>query len=166
MMNNLWMCVWVRSNVSEESKQQNSEMSEQLKLRTQENSAMRLEVEDLRKRLEIADLMLQQVRWDTDKNIPPYITHLSPPPSAGLDPHCPRCLHGVKMVRWWLGCQRPRRWMGNSHWVIWVGGMPHSECNTFEISGPLGTMLQVQWFCCRCCHFYIVARDVGFSVLL
>ena len=62
MMNNLWMCVWVRSNVSEESKQQNSEMSEQLKLRTQENSAMRLEVEDLRKRLEIADLMLQQVR--------------------------------------------------------------------------------------------------------
>ena len=61
-MNNLCMCVWVRSNVSEESKQQNSEMSEQLKLRTQENSAMRLEVEDLRKRLEIADLMLQQVR--------------------------------------------------------------------------------------------------------
>lgn len=55
------MCVWVRSNVSEESKQQNSEMSEQLKLRTQENSAMRLELEDLRKRLEIADLMLQQV---------------------------------------------------------------------------------------------------------
>lgn len=60
-MNNLCMCVWVRSNVSEESKQQNSEMSEQLKLRTQENSAMRLELEDLRKRLEIADLMLQQV---------------------------------------------------------------------------------------------------------
>lgn len=68
--------------------------------------------------------------------------------------------------RWRLGCQRPRRWMGNSHWVIWVGRMPHSECNTFEITGPLGTMLQIQWFCCRCCHFYIVARDVGFSVLL
>lgn len=68
--------------------------------------------------------------------------------------------------RWWLGCQRPCRWMGDSHWVIWVGGMPRSECNTFEISGPLGTMLQVQWFCCCCCHFYIVAHDVGFSVLL
>lgn len=73
----------------------------------------------------------------------------------------PRSIDG----RWWLGCQRPHRWMGNSHWVIWVGGMSHSECNTFEISGPLGTMLQVQWFCC-CCHFYIVAHDVDFSVLL
>ncbi|KAM8743373.1 golgin subfamily A member 2 isoform 1-T1 [Acanthopagrus schlegelii] len=54
------------NNVSEESKQQNSEMSEQLKLRTQENSAMRLEVEDLRKRLEIADLMLQQCSNQSD----------------------------------------------------------------------------------------------------
>lgn len=54
--------VWVHSNVSEESKQQNSELSEQLKLGTRENGAMRLEVEDLRKRLEIADLMLQQVQ--------------------------------------------------------------------------------------------------------
>lgn len=56
------MCVCVCSNLSEESKQQSSELSEQLKLSTQENGAMRLEVEDLRKRLEIADLMLQQVR--------------------------------------------------------------------------------------------------------
>lgn len=53
------------SNLSEESKQQNSELSEQLKLSTQENGAMRLEVEDLRKRLEIADLMLQQVHLNT-----------------------------------------------------------------------------------------------------
>lgn len=68
--------------------------------------------------------------------------------------------------RWWFGCQRPHRWMGNSHWVNCVGGMPHSECNTFEISGPLETMLQIQWFCCGCSHFYIVAHDVGFSVLL
>lgn len=81
------------------------------------------------------------------------------PPLSSLPPRS-------KDGRWWLGCQRPHRWMGNSHWVIWVGGMPHSECNTFEISGPLGTMLQMQWFSCRCCHFYIVAHDVGFSVLL
>ncbi len=60
MINNLRVCVC--SNFSEESKQQSSELSEQLKLSTQENGAMRLEVEDLRKRLEIADLMLQQVR--------------------------------------------------------------------------------------------------------
>ncbi|XP_029371813.1 golgin subfamily A member 2 isoform X2 [Echeneis naucrates] len=54
------------SNLSEESKQQNSELSEQLKLSTQENGAMRLELEDLRKRLEIADLMLQQCSSQSD----------------------------------------------------------------------------------------------------
>lgn len=61
MMNNLCKCVYVCSNLSEELKQQSSELSEQLKLNTQENGAMRLELEELRKRLEIADLMLQQV---------------------------------------------------------------------------------------------------------
>ncbi|XP_036972722.1 golgin subfamily A member 2 isoform X1 [Acanthopagrus latus] len=63
---NLRLEMFRLNNVSEESKQQNSEMSEQLKLRTQENSAMRLEVEDLRKRLEIADLMLQQCSNQSD----------------------------------------------------------------------------------------------------
>uniref|UniRef100_A0A8C3FZU0 Golgin A2 n=1 Tax=Cyclopterus lumpus TaxID=8103 RepID=A0A8C3FZU0_CYCLU len=53
-------------NLSEESKQQKSELSEQIKLSTQENGAMRLEVEDLRKRLEIADLMLQQCSNQSD----------------------------------------------------------------------------------------------------
>lgn len=55
------MCVCTRSNLSEESKQQNSELSEQLKLSVQANCAMKLELEDLQKRLEITDLMLQQV---------------------------------------------------------------------------------------------------------
>uniref|UniRef100_A0A671V0U2 Golgin A2 n=1 Tax=Sparus aurata TaxID=8175 RepID=A0A671V0U2_SPAAU len=63
---NLRLEMFRLNNVSEESKQQNSEMSEQLKLRTQENSAMRLELEDLRKRLEIADLMLQQCSNQSD----------------------------------------------------------------------------------------------------
>ncbi|KAK5878900.1 hypothetical protein CesoFtcFv8_024264 [Champsocephalus esox] len=54
------------NNLSEESKQQGSELSEQIKLRTQENGAMRLELEDLRKRLEIADLMLQQCSSQSD----------------------------------------------------------------------------------------------------
>lgn len=54
-------CSCVCSNLSEESKQQNSELSEQLKLSAHSNRAMKLELEDLRKRLEIADLMLQQV---------------------------------------------------------------------------------------------------------
>ncbi|TKS84409.1 Golgin subfamily A member 2 130 kDa cis-Golgi matrix protein [Collichthys lucidus] len=63
---NLRLEMFRLNNLSDESKQQNSEMSEQLKLSTQENGAMRLEVEDLRKRLEIADLMLQQCSSQSD----------------------------------------------------------------------------------------------------
>ncbi|XP_060918081.1 golgin subfamily A member 2 isoform X2 [Labrus mixtus] len=54
------------SNLSEESKQQSSELSEQLKLRSEENVAMRLELEELQKRLEMADLMLQQCTNQSD----------------------------------------------------------------------------------------------------
>ncbi|XP_029024312.1 golgin subfamily A member 2 isoform X2 [Betta splendens] len=54
------------NNLSDESKQQSSELTEQLKLKTQENGVMRFEVEDLRKRLEIADLMLQQCSSQSD----------------------------------------------------------------------------------------------------
>lgn len=50
------------SNLSEESRQQSSELSEQLKLRVNENNALKQEVDELRKRLEMADDMLQQVR--------------------------------------------------------------------------------------------------------
>ncbi|XP_050967099.1 LOW QUALITY PROTEIN: golgin subfamily A member 2 [Labeo rohita] len=48
------------NNLSEESRQQSSELSEQLKLRVNENSALKQEVDELRKRLEMADVMLQQ----------------------------------------------------------------------------------------------------------
>ncbi|XP_067262416.1 golgin subfamily A member 2 isoform X8 [Chanodichthys erythropterus] len=48
------------NNLSEESRQQSSELSEQLKLRVNENNALKQEVDDLRKRLEMADDMLQQ----------------------------------------------------------------------------------------------------------
>uniref|UniRef100_A0A8C2KDV4 Golgin A2 n=1 Tax=Cyprinus carpio TaxID=7962 RepID=A0A8C2KDV4_CYPCA len=44
----------------EETRQQSSELSEQLKLRGNENSALKQEVDELRKRLEMADSMLQQ----------------------------------------------------------------------------------------------------------
>lgn len=53
---------YVNSNMSEESKQQNSELSEQVKQSTEENGVLRLELDELRKRLEIAGLMLQQVQ--------------------------------------------------------------------------------------------------------
>uniref|UniRef100_A0A673GIA4 Golgin subfamily A member 2-like n=1 Tax=Sinocyclocheilus rhinocerous TaxID=307959 RepID=A0A673GIA4_9TELE len=48
------------SNVSEESRQQSSELSEHLKLRVNENNGLKQEVDELRKRLEMADSMLQQ----------------------------------------------------------------------------------------------------------
>lgn len=55
-------CLNIYSNVSDETKQQNSELSEQLKLSNEGKEALKFEVEDLRKRLELADLMLQQVQ--------------------------------------------------------------------------------------------------------
>lgn len=58
--------------MSEERRQQSSELSEQLKLRVSENSAMRLDLDELRKRLEMADVMLQQVDTHT-----PYTLSLS-----------------------------------------------------------------------------------------
>uniref|UniRef100_A0A3Q4GQS4 Golgin A2 n=1 Tax=Neolamprologus brichardi TaxID=32507 RepID=A0A3Q4GQS4_NEOBR len=63
---NLRLEVFPKSCLDMESKQQSSELSEQIKLSTQENAAMKLEVEDLRKRLEITDLMLQQCSSQSD----------------------------------------------------------------------------------------------------
>ncbi|XP_016097107.1 golgin subfamily A member 2-like [Sinocyclocheilus grahami] len=53
------------SNVSEESRQQSSELSEHLKLRVNENNGLKQEVDELRKRLEMADSMLQQFSSQT-----------------------------------------------------------------------------------------------------
>ena len=63
--------VCVCSSVSDEAKQQSSELSEQLKLSAQENAAMRLQLEELSKRLEMSDLMLQQVTVQGES--PPWI---------------------------------------------------------------------------------------------
>ncbi|CAG5867516.1 unnamed protein product [Menidia menidia] len=63
---NLRLEVLRLNNLSEETKQQSSELSEQLKLSTQDNAAMKLEVNDLHKRLEIAELMLQQCSSQSD----------------------------------------------------------------------------------------------------
>ncbi|XP_020327655.1 golgin subfamily A member 2-like isoform X1 [Oncorhynchus kisutch] len=57
---NLRLEVYRLNSVSEERRQQSSELSEQLKLKVSENSAMRLDLNELRKRLEMADVMLQQ----------------------------------------------------------------------------------------------------------
>lgn len=42
-------------------KQQSSELTEQLKLKVSQNGVMGQELDELRKRLEMADVMLQQV---------------------------------------------------------------------------------------------------------
>ncbi|XP_042334738.1 golgin subfamily A member 2 isoform X2 [Sceloporus undulatus] len=56
----LKMEVYKQSKSSEEVKQQNSELSEKLRSLISENSAMKLDVEDLHKKLEMAELMIQQ----------------------------------------------------------------------------------------------------------
>ncbi|NWQ60104.1 GOGA2 protein, partial [Neopipo cinnamomea] len=48
------------SKSSEEIKQQNSELSEKVHTLVSKNSAMKLDVEDLQKKLEMAELMIQQ----------------------------------------------------------------------------------------------------------
>ncbi|XP_053138371.1 golgin subfamily A member 2 isoform X2 [Hemicordylus capensis] len=52
--------VYKQSKSSEELKQQNSELSEKLHSLISENSAMKLDVQDLHKKLEMAELMIQQ----------------------------------------------------------------------------------------------------------
>jgi len=49
------------SKSSEEIKQQNSELSEKVYSLISQNSAMKLDLEDLHKKLEMAELMIQQV---------------------------------------------------------------------------------------------------------
>ncbi|NXH34682.1 GOGA2 protein, partial [Myiagra hebetior] len=48
------------SKSSEEIKQQNSELSEKVHSLVSQNSAMKLDMEDLQKKLEMAELMIQQ----------------------------------------------------------------------------------------------------------
>ncbi|KAI6075955.1 golgin subfamily A member 2 [Aix galericulata] len=57
---NLKLELYKNSKGSEEIKQQNSELSEKLRSLVSENSAMKLDVEDLHKKLEMAELMIQQ----------------------------------------------------------------------------------------------------------
>ncbi|XP_032904615.1 golgin subfamily A member 2 isoform X2 [Amblyraja radiata] len=57
---NLRQEVYKLNKMSEEIKQQNSELSEQLRSRVSENETMRNNIEDLHKKLEMAELMIQQ----------------------------------------------------------------------------------------------------------
>ncbi|XP_064324941.1 golgin subfamily A member 2 isoform X3 [Phalacrocorax carbo] len=57
---NLKLELYKRSKSSEEVKQQNSELSEKVHSLVSQNSAMKLDMEDLHKKLEMAELMIQQ----------------------------------------------------------------------------------------------------------
>ncbi|KAM8995732.1 golgin subfamily A member 2 isoform 5-T5 [Ara ararauna] len=57
---NLKLELYKQSKSSEEIKQQNSELSEQVHSLLSKNSAMKLDMEDLHKKLEMAELMIQQ----------------------------------------------------------------------------------------------------------
>ncbi|XP_068012195.1 golgin subfamily A member 2 isoform X1 [Melanerpes formicivorus] len=57
---NLKLELYKRSKSSEEIKQQNSELSEKVHSLVSQNSAMKLDMEDLHKKLEMAELMIQQ----------------------------------------------------------------------------------------------------------
>ncbi|XP_061332782.1 golgin subfamily A member 2 isoform X3 [Pezoporus flaviventris] len=57
---NLKLELYKQSKSSEEIKQQNSELSEQVHSLISKNSAMKLDMEDLHKKLEMAELMIQQ----------------------------------------------------------------------------------------------------------
>ncbi|NXX08648.1 GOGA2 protein, partial [Larus smithsonianus] len=57
---NLKMELYKQSKSSEEIKQQNSELSEKVHSLVSANSAMKLDMEDLHKKLEMAELMIQQ----------------------------------------------------------------------------------------------------------
>ncbi|NXI92250.1 GOGA2 protein, partial [Psophia crepitans] len=57
---NLKLELYKRSKSSEEIKQQNSELSEKVHSLVSKNSAMKLDMDDLHKKLEMAELMIQQ----------------------------------------------------------------------------------------------------------
>lgn len=54
------------SKANEDLKQQNSELEEKLRVLVTENSAMQIRFEELQKKLEMSELLLQQVRtWSS-----------------------------------------------------------------------------------------------------
>lgn len=55
------------SKSSDELKQQNSELSEKLNALLSENAATKLELGDLHKKLEMAELMIQQVSFNATR---------------------------------------------------------------------------------------------------
>ncbi|KAG7280108.1 hypothetical protein CRUP_003735 [Coryphaenoides rupestris] len=86
--------VYRLNSVSDDSKQQGSELSEKLKLSGQENAAMRAELEELRKRLEMADLMLQQYSSQSDPSTANQQVQMLLEEKQHLEAHT----HQVKLV--------------------------------------------------------------------
>ncbi|XP_069027846.1 golgin subfamily A member 2 isoform X4 [Embiotoca jacksoni] len=96
--------VYRLNNLSEESKQQSSELSEQLKMNMQDNDAMRLEVAELRKRLEMADLMLQQCSSQSDPITANQQVHLLLAEKQQLEAHSHQLMDSVNQLKTERNC--------------------------------------------------------------
>ncbi|XP_069571376.1 golgin subfamily A member 2 isoform X2 [Brachyistius frenatus] len=96
--------VYRLNNLSEESKQQSSELSEQLKMSMQDNGAMRLEVAELRKRLEMADLMLQQCSSQSDPITANQQVHLLLAEKQQLEAHSHQLMDSVNQLKTERNC--------------------------------------------------------------
>ncbi|XP_041826420.1 golgin subfamily A member 2 isoform X3 [Melanotaenia boesemani] len=87
------------NNLSEESKQQRSELSEQLKLSTQDNSVMKIELDDLHKRLEMAELMLQQYSSQSDPTTANQQVHSLLEEKQHLEAHNHQLLESIAKLK-------------------------------------------------------------------
>ncbi|XP_057212029.1 golgin subfamily A member 2 isoform X2 [Triplophysa rosa] len=87
------------NNVSEESRQQSSELSEQLKLRVNENKAAKHELHELGKRLEMADSMLQQFSSQSGPPSEQQQVHLLLEEKHQLEEHTAQLMESVAQLR-------------------------------------------------------------------
>ncbi|KAI5089120.1 golgin subfamily A member 2 isoform X2 [Silurus meridionalis] len=87
------------NNVNEEMKQQSSELAEQLKLKVSENSALGLDLDELRKRLEMADVMLQQFSSQSGAPSEPQQVQLLLEEKHQLEIHTAQLLESVAQLQ-------------------------------------------------------------------
>lgn len=81
------------SKTNEDLKQENSELQEKLRVLVTDKEASQLRVEELQKKLEMSELLLQQVRaWAQGV----------PPPPAGARPLGSRCVTPARSWRTWI----------------------------------------------------------------
>lgn len=102
------------SKTNEDLKQQNSELEEKLRVLVNEKAGMQLRVEELQKKLEMSELLLQQVR--------PAPQGARAPSVWGLG------LSGLS----WVACSRER-----GHWIL-VWALPWNPARNIDQNLQVG----------------------------